>query len=209
MSISIKLLESNREIQKKIFDTIFEEIDRKLRKNKAKAEAKIKLMIPGWIAEQPEVDSILAEGMLGSLNAQLGFGAGTSIRHIEAIKNGIVNSIYAEIDFKKNLTGGITFYIQPIDFSNLLGSPWAFIATESAPLSWLNWLLIQGSRTIIVDYEYKPDFAGRSGGGIMIGGSVWRIPPQFAGTVDNNFITRALQNRDKELQSVMEEALYA
>lgn len=209
MSISIKLLESNKQIQRKIFDSIFQELDKNLKKNRDRAENKIKALIPSWIKEQPEVLSIFDDGVLGSLNAQLGFYAGTAVGYVEAITLGVANSIYTDIKLNKNLTGGITFYIQPIDFGNLLGLSWAIIPTVKGPLEWLNWLLTQGSRTVVMGYEYKPDFSGRSGGGVMTGGGAWRIPPQFAGTADNNFITRALQNRDNELKSIMEEALYA
>ena len=58
---------------------------------------------------------------------------------------------------------------------------------------------------IIMGYKYVPSSDGRSGGGSMEGGGSWRVPPQFSGTEDNNFITRALSGRNLDLESMMKE----
>ena len=34
----------------------------------------------------------------------------------------------------------------------------------------------------------------------MITGTAWRVPPQFAGTETDNFITRAFSGREKDIQ---------
>jgi hypothetical protein len=39
----------------------------------------------------------------------------------------------------------------------------------------------------------------------MTTGSLWRVPPQFAGTLQNNFITKALSNREKELTVILKD----
>ena len=181
----------------------------KLKKNHKKAEDQVRSLVQGWIFEQPEISSILDEGVLNSLNAQLGFIAGTSNQAIEAISLAVAKSVAVEFEeINDKLQGGIIFYLQPDNFSNILGLPEAVIQATSARLPWLNWLLTQGSNTIVSGYTYKPDNSGRSGGGTMVSGNLWRIPPNFAGTAENNFITRALQGRDKELSSIMEDAFY-
>jgi hypothetical protein len=38
----------------------------------------------------------------------------------------------------------------------------------------------------------------------MVGGSFWRVPPQFSGVEDNNFITRALSGREIELNKIIQ-----
>jgi len=55
---------------------------------------------------------------------------------------------------------------------------------------------------IIVNYHYYPESGvGRSNKGFMKKTGTFRVPPQFSGTVDNNFITRALTGpvQQKEL----------
>ena len=79
-----------------------------------------------------------------------------------------------------------------------------FVVTrKSVKLHWLAWLLQAGSSMIVSGYEYTPSFEGRSGGGVMTGGGVWRVPPEFSGTESDNFITRALNNRDKQLSQLL------
>lgn len=208
MSIKIRLIDSDIQIKKKIFEALSEDINKNLKKNYTKAQDRIKSLIPLWIKEQPEIASILDEGVSESLNAQLGFISGTASGAVEAIVFAVSESIKIELDLNNKLNGGVTFYFQPESFSNLLSLPEANILALSGPLPWLNWLLTQGTATIVSGYTYEADNSGRSGGGTMVAGKAWRIPPQFSGTIENNFITRALQNRDKELKSIMEEALY-
>ena len=33
----------------------------------------------------------------------------------------------------------------------------------------------------------------------MVGGVAWRVPSDYSGTIDNNFVTRALENREKQI----------
>ena len=55
-------------------------------------------------------------------------------------------------------------------------------------------MLTQGNATIITGYEYNAGTGlGRSGGGNMKSGGAWRVPPEYAGTLDDNFVTRALR----------------
>ena len=43
----------------------------------------------------------------------------------------------------------------------------------------------------------------------MVLGKAWRVPIQFAGTTEDNFISRALEGREKELSSILRGALNA
>ena len=53
-----------------------------------------------------------------------------------------------------------------------------------------------------------PGKAGRSRGGVMMANAQsWRVPPQFSGTDENNFITRAFSGREKEVQDLFGQLL--
>ena len=81
---------------------------------------------------------------------------------------------------------------------------------KSGDLHWLDWLLKRGDNMIISNYQYNPQTGlGRSGLGNMVGGGSFRVPPQFSGTVDDNFITRAFlgNNQEKEIFYIIEKAL--
>ena len=55
----------------------------------------------------------------------------------------------------------------------------------------------------MVNYQYNPQTGlGRSGLGNMKPGGAFRVPPQFSGTVENNFITRAFVGDYQEGQII-------
>lgn len=206
MTLNIKLVESNSEIEKKINAAIAEELNALIKKNIKAAQQRIKSSVSGWVTSQPEIQSLLKEGVPNSLHAQFGLATGQGLLSSTNIVNAIVASIEVkvrQVDAKK-LNTGIDFNIQPKNLRNLLGLPSGFTQSEDqTTLPWLSWLLLEGSSTIVYGYTYVPDFSGRSGGGTMEAGGAWRIPPEFAGTIDDNFVTRALSNRDKELEEIL------
>ena len=66
-------------------------------------------------------------------------------------------------------------------------------------LHWLQWLLERGDEIIVAGYEFGGNSGrGRSGLGYMTTGGSFRVPPQFSGTKDNNFISRALVGKAQE-----------
>ena len=205
MTLTIKLLESNSDIEKKIKTAIAEELNALIKKNFKTAQKRIESSVSGWVTSQPEVQSLLKEGVPNSLHAQFGLQAGQGLLSSIEIVNAIIASIEVRVrrvDAKLNT--GIDFNIQPENLRNLLGLPSGFTQTEDQDiLPWLTWLLLEGSNTIVYGYTYVPDLSGRSGGGTMEAGGSWRIPPEFSGTIDDNFVTRALSNRDKELEGIL------
>lgn len=205
MTLTIKLLESNSDIEKKIKTAIAEELNVLIKKNFKTAQKRIESSVSGWVTSQPEVQSLLREGVPNSLHAQFGLQAGQGLLSSIEIVNAIIASIEVRVrQADAKLNTGIDFNIQPENLRNLLGLPSGFTQTEDQDiLPWLTWLLLEGSNTIVYGYTYVPDLSGRSGGGTMEAGGSWRIPPEFSGTIDDNFVTRALSNRDKELEGIL------
>ena len=207
MSLSLYLFDSNKKISQDINKAIGQFANQQMNKNKTRVLARIRAALPFWVASSPEIQSLNAEGVLNSLNAQFGLLPGMAGFATGQIINAISDSIIVDI---KNFSGsnlkngGVSFYIQPNDFKNLLDLPSGFVLTSTANLHWLEWLLLLGSKTIVYGYSYEPDTSGRSGGGTMTTGSVWRVPPEYAGNIGNNFITRLLRNRDRELQKILQ-----
>jgi hypothetical protein len=206
MSISLSIVETNRQIEGMINRSISESINKKLKSNSKRVINKIKSMIPTWIQEQKEIMSLISDGVPGSLNAQFGLVPGQSITAAAAIINAISESIVVDIpSIKSDLKGQILFKIQPEDFNNLLNLSEGYVQTLSRNLHWLDWLLTMGGTAIVTGYEYQPSNDGRSGGGTMVSGNVWRVPSAYSGTTDNNFVTRALSNREKQISDTLKE----
>lgn len=206
MTIRLNLIESDRQIEQKINDAIAKELNKLIQKNSRRAADRVKIAIEGWITSQPEIASLQSEGVVGELNAQLGLITGQGV----LASLDIINAVLATLEVKVRpidgrLRGGLDLNIQPVNFRTLLDLPSGFVITDSSPLHWLNWLLLEGTKTIVYGYSYNPELSGRSGGGTMEKGGVWRIPPQYAGSQRDNFITRALAGRDKELSSILQD----
>jgi hypothetical protein len=207
MSITIKLLDSDAKISADINKALAKEINKSLQKSQRKVISEIKALIPGWIRQQPEIASLREDGVRGSLNAQFGLLSNTSDDVVDQIITSVASSVEVTIKPITTITKSpvVVFSIQPITFENLLGIPLGKVTTlKGTVLNWLEWLLLLGNSTIIYGYSYQPDGTGRSGGGTMQGGSVFRVPPQFVGTANNNFVNRAVSKRDRELKIVFE-----
>lgn len=204
-TLSIELLDSNKEIEEKVNAAIINILNKEISKGSKSAEQDLLDLIFEWIREQPEIDSLRAEGVQNSLNATFGLLPGQANAAINHIIKAVVDSIVINIKkFDKNYKGGINFYIQPEDFNNLLALNSGYIQNTDQALPWLDWLLLKGDSVIIVGYTYIPTRGGRSGGGIMGAGSSWRVDPRYSGTANNNFITRALYGRERDIQKIFE-----
>lgn len=210
--LSIKLLESDNDIITKINKSIARRLNVLIKRRAKIVQNDIKRLIPSWISEQPEVISLNSDGTDGSLNAQFGLRPGQSAIVIADIINAISESIFVHITpvSPVNLSGGISFSIQPTDFKNLISLSSGIVVTEKLQqLHWLDWLLTEGDKVIITGYQYVPSDGGRSDGGTMKLGRSFRVEPSYSGTVDDNFVTRAFTGRDKQLATLLSKLLKA
>ena len=154
---------------------------------------------PTFIAE-PEYSSLIS----GELQRSFGLPSADAIRALDKIIDTLSASV--KVKFKKfsisgnaSVNGGLTLQAVKDDFSDILSLPEAKITTaKGQPLNWLEWLLIEGDNVIIADYHVQSGnySQSRSGGAIMIksSGSTFRVPPQFSGVINNNWITRAIDH---------------
>lgn len=204
MSFSIKLLDSVGAIEKKVNAALSLQVNSLLVRNKQKTLTDIRSFVEKCVVEQPEIISLRAGGQ-GSLAAQFGIHVGQESSVVDSIISAIVDATKVNVGrFNLNLEGKIHISFQPSDFTNLLALPTGYVSTElGVKLDWLKWLLTEGQRVIVVGYEYVASPNGRSRGGVMRAGKAWRVPTEFSGTIEDNFITRAFSGRENELQNLM------
>lgn len=210
-SIRIKLIDKVDVVRKRVNKAIAEKVNATLMKKRQIITNKLRVMVRRWVSMQPEMIELKTGGK-GSLASQLGLRAGTE----NIITSKIIDSIAysTHVDFKhvsKDLKkGGLILKCQLENFSDLLSIPEGFIEDNAlvGHLHWLKWLLAEGNRVIVVGYRYEGISGfGRSHGGIMSEGGSWRVPPQYAGALDDNFITRALSHREKDIEKLLIEEL--
>jgi len=99
------------------------------------------------------------------------------------------------------------------DYSDLLSLPESVFTYTSARgsgiLEWLRWLLIEGNGVIVGGFEFSPipSAFSRTSGGVMTAGSGWSVPSNLAGSSQNNILTRALQNIEKDIETIIKQEL--
>ena len=206
MTISLKLTESNNAIADKINVAIASHVNSIIKSRQSKLKAQIQEYIGIWIRSQPEMLSLgLDSKDPNSLSGHFGLPYGTSPSVVSAIVSSVKSATRVGMKkLDKRLRGGVTFYFQPSHFANLLGLSQGHVTTEKGTdLHWMDWILKSGNKIIVVGYEYSPESGfGRSRNGVMSKGTSWRVPPEFAGTEADNFITRAFSNKERELTAL-------
>jgi len=197
--ISIKLLDSMKTISSKINISLSDLVNQQLKSKKGQVESGCRSLASEWISSCPEMVDLAA----CVLSGPFGLYKGSESVAVGAISNAVKSSVFARVqtvskDFTK---GGIFIYFQPSNFANLISLPQGHVDYDGGDLHWLKWMLEFGDRIIVKNYSYKPNSGiGRSGMGSMTNSGSFRVPPGYSGTVDDNFITRALSGKEQESQ---------
>lgn len=208
--MSLRLVDGLNKIEKNINAAISQDINARMGRNKNRVLSRIRSAARTWIKSAPELDSLQKTGIPNSLAAVFGIPAGSGIAAVTAITEAVVQSININVGrANKFLKTNIQLVFQPADFANLLSIPEGFVQTESGTeLHWMDWLLTKGDTVVILGFSYQPQVGrGRSGGGFMDQGGFFRVPPEYSGTVNNNFITRAFEGKEREVTAILSELL--
>jgi hypothetical protein len=203
---SFKLLESNRAITAKINIALAKEVDRAFKKSSSEIRNEIKPIVANALFGSPEIVSLQG----GVLRFDFGLTGDPGPQ----IVNAIVESLQVKVEKTRGnangISGGLTLFIQPSDYSNLLTLPVAMQALEiEGRVPWLEWLLFAGDSIIIAHYgvEYGAGL-GRSGGAHMVRLKnaplgPYKVNSAFSGTIDNNFITRAISRVSSKIKNTI------
>lgn len=106
--------------------------------------------------------------------------------------------------------GGLSIGILRSDYASILNLPIAQFRSEGGfSIDWLRWLLGSGPYLINAEYRFVPgpNNASRTGSGVMSRGGSWGVPPQFAGTYQDNWLTRALGTLEEPVSKVIQREL--
>lgn len=181
-------------------------INRALKKAKQPIEYKIKDLFLDAVFKDATINSLLH----GRLRGEVGLNKAQS--RIDAILQVWVNSlkvntILATPSF--SVKAGYRIEMIQADYSDVFGLPEANVRTKDGSLPWLKWLLVYGNQIIVSDYivDVVPGtIKDRSGTDMIMvpsksGG--WSVPPEFAGTSNNNFVTQIIDRISVEIQKII------
>lgn len=159
--------------------------------------------------ESTDVYDSLTKGS-GSVNLRAEFGLDNSqdAAAIDEIIRAIVGNINIFAgDIKgtpRGPAGRLRLEAIPRDMAAAFGLSQSFVYSDPHVFSWLDWLSFEGDKILVSDHrilygDFKP--WSRSGKAIMKKSRTgfWKVPPQFSGTSDDNWVTRAVENGNDEI----------
>jgi hypothetical protein len=204
---SVRLIESDSTIRKLILEALQEDVEQTFRKALPNITKNIQELINKTIKNTPEYQSLL--------NGQLKFEFGLYDSQNQADKIVDTWSNNINIDMKPikinnaGLSGGFSLGMIASNLQDVLSLAEAsMIDTDRGySLPWLQWLLKDGGKVLVKDYKVVlgPNPYSRTGYAIMRSDSSsnWRVPPEFAGTITNNWVTRAIDSLSDEINSII------
>ena len=173
-----------------------------------------RLIVRQAITDSPEYYSLLGRGAT-DLQAHFGLIAPTTI--VNDIIYQIQDAMRADIILAKginDLNGGISIKILKSNFSDALSARNASYLSKDHVIDWLRWLLFEGTRPITreggVSYDIEFGFypKSRSKKAVMKQkSSTWSVPHEFAGTVGDNWLTRAMNGIEVKVAEIIKAEL--
>lgn len=187
----MKILQSDKAITKAINNIIASQAENRLKIKKNGIRENIKIALAASLASSPEMISLSS----GNLKTDFGLTDDPSDDIITSVVSTIRLGINPVRSTGQKIKGGISLYIQPSTYSNLLSLNTAVQKIEDGgSLPWLSWLLTAGDNILVADFGVVyQEGRGRSDGGYMSKkASPFRVDPFFSGVVEDNFVTRAI-----------------
>lgn len=206
MNISLKIAESDSYIRSQILNSIQDYIKPKLIQTINSVSQKLPNIVAYSIMSQPEYQSLLG----GDLKFELGVpdAASRISRIIEIWASGARVNYGSFKQTASGLTASFAVDMIKDNYEDILSSEIAVItdSVSGVTIPWLEWLLLEGGNILVKNYkvQFGPNQRSRTGFAIMVSSSEnWRVPPEFAGTKTNNWITRALETIEDQVIDLM------
>lgn len=194
-----KFRETDAQVVAAINSALAKEINLAIKNLLPTLKQKIIPVIRLALASSPEIASL----QNGVLRAEFGLDSDPTTQLIEEILSTLeFRPLYAQ----KNRGGGIEILMQPSDYSNILGKSFAQQAIDGGTLPWLSWLLTLGDSIIITGFgvEFGSFKTSRTGEARMSSKMApYKVNSAFSGTLNDNFITRAIDRVYPQIQSII------
>lgn len=210
MLFKIKLLESDKQITQNILRALLPETSKYLKDVIKYLQVNLTPVVRSAIVNSPEYGAILN----GQLKYEFGIpDSSTKLAGLIDLwsKNTKINYSSPIISGNK-IKGSFSVNMMRVDFTDVLYTDYAVVydSLRGYSLPWLEWLVLEGNKTIIKNQTvvFGPSKASRTGYAVMKDSiQSWRVPSQYAGTISDNWITRAIDNSESNINSVIEQAL--
>lgn len=212
INFSARLTQSNREIQQLILENIKDYLSPRIQKATRNIQYDITVGVAQGMRSEPEYNALTQ----GSLRAEFGISSPAMVDVvIDSLSRAVEMEVIPLSVNRSGIIGGFTLnMIKSDDLSGVINSFAANITTSKGEtLPWLQWLTLSGNKILIRDYKinFGTYPTSRSGMAVMkpSEGGFWRVPTQFVGTINNNWITRAISRIENSIYNIMIRAIQA
>lgn len=210
MLFKIKLLESDKQISQNILVALLPETSKYLKDVIKYLQANLPSVVRSVIINTPEYESILN----GQLKYEFGIpDSSTKLAGLIDLWSKNIKINYSPPIISGNkIKGSFSANMVRVDFTDVLYTDYAVVydSLRGYTLPWLEWLVLEGNKTIIKNQTVilGPNKASRTGYAVMKDSiQSWKVPSQYAGTVSNNWITRAIDNAESNINTIIGQAL--
>ena len=210
MKAQFRLLDSSKDIQNKILQALLPDVISLMNTAVGTIKRDLPDLVISSISAAPEYQSLVA----GNLQYELGIPDPINkVGGLIDIWSKNIQYNYAKPTISNNkIISKFSASMIKADFSDVLYTDYAYVQDYSRgySLPWLEWLLLQGNAVIIPAHQVilGPNPNSRTGYAIMrnVGSGYWKVPAEFAGTIADNWITRALEAVSPKIQALVERA---
>jgi hypothetical protein len=199
-SIKINPQQTEQVLSKAIQDMLRGQIKDVVRENRKKVID----IFHQKLVESPTFNALMDNwGLQGDLGVQISYVVETT-RLISQMIN------LETLPPRSKDLGGIRVTLVRNNLEPILNSPYAqYETSKGVTIPWLEWLLMAGTNVLVADYqvaaEEDPGRYSRTGALIMIPsrGGNFSITPNYAGTINDNWITRAASAALPQIEQIL------
>ena len=209
MEISLKVVTPDNVIQKRILTAMRDHLNKSLSGVQRKVKISAQNLLMSALSGSSETQSLLS----GELRSELGIQNPSG--EVDNIFNAIVNA--TEVVLKKVSIRGSHLHMNliltavPFDLNTIVAGAGTYSTEKGVAIDWFKWLTTLGDAVIVRQHESISGFpsTSRTGDKIMIKGRGWRVPPEFAGHAEDNFVTRAADSILPQLEASIQNIIGA
>lgn len=211
-----KIIDSASQIRVKLLSVLKEESQTLFKKASPIILENTKRLVRSSINNSEAIFSLLGSDFsLNNLKKQFGLTDEEAVKSVDEILDAVVDSINIiyNTNGKSGLISSITIEILPESLQQNMGKYIGVYTSgvSGSQINWLEWLLTKGYSIVVSDFRLflKESEASRAGGAIMVKqeGSGYRVDSRFAGTIGDNFLTRAIESVLPEILLIIQQTI--
>lgn len=212
MKLTLKIVESDAQIQKLVLNSLVPMVQKTIVKSIPSIKSQIRDLIINALKQEPEYSALVS----GKLKAEFGIPQASQVNTVVQALADTINITANQIVAGSNgLKGGFSLtMMKSDDLGGAITIDAAHITDTLGgySLPWLEWLLLRSNDIIVRNYEVRYTSSPRSRSGMALmyeSKESWRVPPEFAGSQNNNWTTRAVDRSEKQIYDIIKKTVEA